>query len=383
MREPCEGQRTRETHELHRDVRRLQVLHETRALRGLATPVDTLEEDEHTPASCRRRHGERLEWREQGNSFWLRLASIAEGEWPRQCKEAHLHLFRELTRTATPRLVPLPMPPPTTHLLVLRPAVSLVLRILVSLVAAANLARHGLRKRSLAPSGASAAFAVGFLSLACGYRFGLTLLLFYWTSSKLTKVGKARKEAVEEGVGSGEGERNYVQVLSCSLVGVIFSAAHVYVREGGLVDAQPIDCAADPVAAFLAVAYLAHFAACNGDTWASEVGILTRRRTYLITTLRPCPPGTNGGISVLGTTAATAGGGFIGLVFALAGSIEVGAVAVAQTVPCVLMGSAAGLLGSTVDSVLGATLQESHVNIKVRDYLHNIQCTMVPRYHGT
>jgi uncharacterized protein (TIGR00297 family) len=261
------------------------------------------------------------------------------------------------------------MPPPTTHLLVLRPAVSLVLRVAVSLVAAAHLARHGLRKRSLAPSGARAAFAVGFLSLACGYRFGLTLLLFYWTSSKLTKVGKARKEAFEEGVGSGEGERNYVQVLSCSLVGVIFSAAHVYVRDGGLVDAQPIDCAANPVAAFLAVAYLAHFAACNGDTWASEVGILTRKRTYLITTLRPCPPGTNGGISVLGTTAATAGGGFIGLVFALAGGIEVGAAAVAQTVPCVLMGSAAGLLGSTVDSVLGATLQESHVNIKVRDCL--------------
>ena len=210
------------------------------------------------------------------------------------------------------------------------------LRFVIGLLVAAILARHGLRKRSLAPSGAAAAFAVGFGSVSCGYRFGVALLLFYFTSSKLTKVGKARKEAAEEGVGSGEGERNYVQVLSCSLVGVVLCVTHASVA--GLEDARPINCAERRFAAFLVVAFLAHFAVCNGDTWASEVGILTKGKTYLITTLRTCPPGTNGGVSVLGTAAATAGGAFIGGVFALGGGIEIGAAAVAQFGPCCLIG---------------------------------------------
>lgn len=50
------------------------------------------------------------------------------------------------------------------------------------------LSGHGLRKKSLSPSGALAAFAVGFLMMSGGVRvFGLALIGFYLAGSRATK----------------------------------------------------------------------------------------------------------------------------------------------------------------------------------------------------
>ena len=60
-----------------------------------------------------------------------------------------------------------------------------------------------------------------------------------------------------------------------------------------------------------------HFACCLGDTLASELGILSRSPPILITTLKPVPPGTNGGLSTMGTLASVGGGLFMGLTIAV------------------------------------------------------------------
>lgn len=60
-----------------------------------------------------------------------------------------------------------------------------------------------------------------------------------------------------------------------------------------------------------------HYACCLGDTLASELGILSRGRPRLVTTLQPVPPGTNGGMSVAGTLASILGGALIGVLMAL------------------------------------------------------------------
>lgn len=53
---------------------------------------------------------------------------------------------------------------------------------------ASLLSFHGLRKKSLSPSGALMAFVVGVLTMAGGLRvFGVTLIVFYLLGSRATK----------------------------------------------------------------------------------------------------------------------------------------------------------------------------------------------------
>jgi len=62
------------------------------------------------------------------------------------------------------------------------------LRYVLSFLAAVAISMKGYRKKSLSLSGAIAAFFVGLITLGSSYRFGITLLNFYITSSKLTKL---------------------------------------------------------------------------------------------------------------------------------------------------------------------------------------------------
>jgi uncharacterized membrane protein len=123
-----------------------------------------------------------------------------------------------------------------------------------------------------------------------------------------------------------------------------------------------------------------------GDTLASELGILSTTPPILLTTLKPVPPGTNGALSLLGTTASIGGGMAMGWAMWAALSVE-NAACRDQTGDLFLLllgwGAVAGGLGSLVrllrffdprtdalttisglggiklDSLLGATLQRT------------------------
>jgi uncharacterized protein (TIGR00297 family) len=231
---------------------------------------------------------------------------------------------------------------------------------------------RGHRRGSLSRSGAALAFVVGLVSCAASVRFGLTLIAFFLSSSKMTRVGAARKRKLEEGHTVG-GNRNWVQVAANGGLGTALAAAFYRATRGaGLHPELPVDIGAQPAASLLQVAYLCHYAACNADTWASELGVLSRAKPRLVTTLRVVPAGTNGGVSALGTAASVGGGLAIGLVFWAVGAAAAaapplleggaaaggGGAAPAQW-PLIPLGAAAGGVGSLVDSLLGATLQYS------------------------
>ncbi|EJK55690.1 hypothetical protein THAOC_24547, partial [Thalassiosira oceanica] len=238
------------------------------------------------------------------------------------------------------------------------PVVTDILRTSVGLVLARKISRSGLRKGSLSKDGAAAAFAVASLSLGTSWRNGLTLLTFYWTSSRLTRVGSKRKRTLEEGVSEG-GNRGAGQVLACSAIGVACALARraVVGRDTALLTAAATSPA--PHAAIgdaLTLAYVGFFACCAGDTWASEIGVLSRSRPRSV--LRPwrsVPPGTNGGVSLLGLVASAAGGLVVGLVHALlvpgglAGGLTAGSFR-REVAVLGLVGLAGGLGGSMIDS---------------------------------
>jgi uncharacterized protein (TIGR00297 family) len=104
------------------------------------------------------------------------------------------------------------------------------------------------------------------------------------------------------------------------------------------------------VAAFAALlgnwaAFGGAIAAATADTWATEIGRLSRTPPRLISNGTRVPAGTDGGITLLGTVGGIAGAGFIaGLAWVFAPRVAV-AVAVA------------GVFGMLLDSLLGATVQ--------------------------
>jgi uncharacterized protein (TIGR00297 family) len=105
---------------------------------------------------------------------------------------------------------------------------------------------------------------------------------------------------------------------------------------------------AAPLHDLLVLAYAASVATAAADTCSSEVGKAYGRRTFLITSLRPVPPGTEGAVSLEGTLGGLVGGmivAFTGTAFGLYGP---GA--------AVLVGLA-GLLGSLAESVLGTVAE--------------------------
>ncbi|EQC33477.1 hypothetical protein SDRG_08987 [Saprolegnia diclina VS20] len=229
---------------------------------------------------------------------------------------------------------------------------TLGLRVVVGVLVGFAAARRGLKKKSLDRSGAIAAFLVGAISMACGYRFGILLLGFYFSGSKLTTFQEAQKATLDASVKEG-GQRSARQVLACSLLACIVCIVYAILY----LDDAPLNASARPTATFLWGCYIGHYACCAADTWASELGVLAPGAPILITNwCKRVPPGTNGGVSFVGTLASAAGGAFIGLLFYVYGAIFLASSSVPQW-PAIPFGLCMGVLGSVLDSVLGATVQ--------------------------
>jgi uncharacterized protein (TIGR00297 family) len=210
------------------------------------------------------------------------------------------------------------------------------------------------RARALSVSGACGAVMVGGLIFGLGgVPWAILLLAFFISSSGLSRWFSRRKKALDEKFAKGS-QRDLGQVLANGGLGALLALA------GALL---PSRCQAWE--AYIWVAYAGAMAAVNADTWATELGVLSRALPRLITTWRPVERGASGGISLPGTLAAVAGAALVGI---LAGFLPPAALARASfwdnysspwiawllVFLCSMLG---GVIGSLFDSLLGASVQ--------------------------
>ncbi|XP_051544735.1 transmembrane protein 19 [Myxocyprinus asiaticus] len=220
------------------------------------------------------------------------------------------------------------------------------------------------KRKSLDHGGAIGAMLVGFILTMANMSFFAALLTFFVTSSKLTKWKGAIKKQIDSDYKEG-GQRNWLQVFCNG--GVPAELALLYMIEAGPGEIA-IDFGKQYSASWMCLSLLGALACSTGDTWASEVGpVLSKSKPRLITTWRDVPAGTNGGVTLVGLVASFLGGVSVGVAFFCTQLLMVKDLhlAVPQW-PIILYGALAGLLGSLLDSFLGATMQYSGYDEAIR-----------------
>ncbi len=189
------------------------------------------------------------------------------------------------------------------------------------------------RAQSLSISGALAAALTGGLIFGLGgLPWAMILLAFFVSSSVLSRLFESRKKAFTEKFSKGN-RRDWGQVLANGGLGSIFVTLQIL----------------EPGQSWPWLAYVGAMAAVNADTWATELGVLSPSEPRLITNGSPVERGTSGGISLWGSLASLAGAVLIGLTAFL--------VAPDSGWLVVAVAAAGGMVGSFLDSYLGATVQ--------------------------
>jgi uncharacterized protein (TIGR00297 family) len=206
------------------------------------------------------------------------------------------------------------------------------MQILYGFLLAVVVAYLAYRAHSLDKSGAFAAILVGTIVFGLGgLRWSILLLIFFITSSGLSRAFKQHKRSVSEKFSKGS-ERDEGQVFGNGGVATLFVLLH----------------ALYPESLIGWVGFAASLAAVNADTWATELGVLNPRAPRMITDLKKqVEKGTSGGVSLFGTSASLLGAAVIGLPAAL----------LTDNLFLFPLITVAGLAGSLFDSLLGATVQ--------------------------
>ena len=206
------------------------------------------------------------------------------------------------------------------------------MQIIYGFILAIIIAFLAYRAHSLNVSGAVAATIVGTVVFGFGgLSWAILLMIFFITSSGLSRMFKKRKQGLDEKFSKGH-ERDAGQVFG----------------NGGLATAFVLVHALYPESTVGWVGFAAALAAVNADTWATELGVLNPHPPRLITKPKQVvEKGTSGGISLFGTLASLAGA----FIIALPAAYFTGSWVL---IPIITL---AGLGGSLFDSFLGATVQ--------------------------
>ena len=218
----------------------------------------------------------------------------------------------------------------------------------------------GYRTRLLTISGGFAAFFTGiFVYIGLGVKGLFILGLFFASSSLWSKIKNAKKQRAEELLVKGS-QRDWQQVFANGGLAALSSALYYFTK--------------DPV---WLLGFCMTIAAANSDTWASEIGSMSKERPIFIKTLKRTDRGTSGAVSLIGTFASILGSFLIAftsfLLFQLNGN------------EFILVG-VLGFLGNIIDTLLGAFVQAgyqcSQCGLKTEKPFHCEQKTNLIKSHS-
>jgi uncharacterized protein (TIGR00297 family) len=204
---------------------------------------------------------------------------------------------------------------------------------------AAAIALLSYRIGFLNSSGAAGTFLMGSLIFGVGqWRWGIPILAFFLSSSVLSKMWKHKKRDAQL-IYEKTSRRDLGQVLAnggMASLAILFYYATGYPQ--------------------WYIAYLGALAAVTADTWATEIGILSRKPPRKIITLQPVPPGTSGAVSAAGLWGALGGSAFLAGTGYLSGHLFF----LSSPLKTLSLVTAAGFIASLFDSLLGATVQAQY-----------------------
>ncbi len=213
----------------------------------------------------------------------------------------------------------------------------LITQLAVAFILSAVVVAFALWRGSLSGSGAVGAMAIGTLTFGLGgWQWGVLLVIFFASSSILSHYKESEKKRAAEKFDKGH-RRDIGQVIANGGLGACVATLSVFVP-GSVV----------PPSAWFFL-FIGIMATVTADTWATELGTLSKRPPRLITTGRAVEVGTSGGISPFGTAVSFLGGLLIGLTAGLITDYDILVTSIA--------GALGGLIGSLTDSLLGATIQ--------------------------
>lgn len=211
-------------------------------------------------------------------------------------------------------------------------------RLLWGVALSAAIALVAKRRGALSRSGAYAALGIGtVIYVGGGVAWFFALVTFFVSSTLLGRVGREQKASVKREFEKGD-VRDAFQALS----------------NGGVAALCAVGMSLSPHPGW-AAGFIGALATANADTWATELGVLSRGEPWSIMRLARVPRGTSGAISPLGLIVTLFGGLAIGAVAALSPRTFL-----LSAAPLLLLGTLAGFMGSLLDSVLGAVLQAGY-----------------------
>lgn len=252
---------------------------------------------------------------------------------------------------------------------------------IIAVPATAALVYRAWSRKSLTPLGIAVAAATAVAHAVHPWSVFFALLsVFFLSGTAVTKVKhdvKARLTHSSTGSPGGEGPRTHVQVLANSIVASVLILLHTWqtytTERHTILQSDKTKCwpkGSD----VLVIGIVANYAAVASDTFSSELGILSSHPPRLITApWRIVPPGTNGGVTITGL-----GAGFLGsFIIAFTSTLlipfcEPGSVqqlydgqswTMYDKVSYTAALTFAGFCGTLLDSLLGAVLQASVVDV--------------------